>query len=122
MGRAALVLCLGLLAVSGVSATAQPQAQVTVAGDAGSTTPIRHWEVQTSAKAQEGGQAISRPGYDADGWLPVSGEATVMAGLLENGWYAHVFHGLELQRAGRHHFQVPWWYRTRFRLAEGNDG
>ena len=59
--------------------------RVDATGGAGSTTPIDHWDIQSSAKAQQGGQAISEPGFPTRGWYGASAHATVMAGLLENG-------------------------------------
>ena len=58
-----------------------------VDGDAGSATAITHWQIQSSAKAQQGGAEVSSAGYSTREWYPVSGRATVMAGLLENGRY-----------------------------------
>ncbi len=65
--------------------TAYAPTQVSV--EAGSATPIAHWQIQDSAKAQQGGAEISSTGFAATDWYPVSGRATVMAGLLENGTY-----------------------------------
>src|SRR5699024_10476680 len=57
----------------------------TLAGGAGSSVPIGHWQIQSSAKAQEGGHAISQPGYATDGWHPVdTPNATVIAGLMQS--------------------------------------
>lgn len=86
----------------------------------GSSTPIQHWQMQSSTLVRQGGQAVTASGYAADKWYPVGANATVMAGLLENGRYPNVFHGLELQRAGRQHFQIPWWYRATFELPAGD--
>jgi exo-1,4-beta-D-glucosaminidase len=58
-----------------------------VGGDAGSATAIAHWQIQSSAKAQQSGAEVSFAGYSTRDWYPVSGRATVMAGLLENGTY-----------------------------------
>lgn len=117
-----LALLFLLVAASAARAAGEVPIPVTVAGSAGSVTRIQHWALQTSAKAQDGGEAISDPGYAASHWLPVTGESTVMAGLLENGRYPDVFHGLEMQRAGRRHFEVPWWYRAQVRLSDAGDG
>lgn len=92
------------------------------AGDAGSTTAIAHWQIQSSAKAQDDGAAVSSAGYSTQGWYPVSGRATVMAGLLENGTYENVFFGDNLRAAGEpdssgYVFVTPWWYRTEFTVV-----
>jgi exo-1,4-beta-D-glucosaminidase len=96
----------------------------TSAGDAGSATAVAHWQIQTSAKAQESGAEVSSAGYPTHEWYPVSGRATVMAGLLENGKYENVFYGDNLRAASEpdssgHVFVIPWWYRTEFTVAEG---
>ncbi|HEX7324557.1 MAG TPA: glycoside hydrolase family 2 TIM barrel-domain containing protein [Rhodanobacteraceae bacterium] len=88
---------------------------------AGYATAIAQWQIQSSAKAQRGGAAISSDGFAAKDWYPVSGRATVMAGLLENGKYKDVFHGdnlraVEIPDAGHHRFVIPWWYRSEFTL------
>src|SRR5690349_13950886 len=66
---------------------ATPFAPTRVTGAAGSTTAVAQWQMQSSDKAQQAGAAISSAGFSTHGWYPVSGRATVMAGLLENGAY-----------------------------------
>ena len=66
-------------------------------GGAGSATAIAHWQIQSSAKAQQGGAEVSSAGYSTRDWYPVSGRATVMAGLLENGSYPNVFYSDNLR-------------------------
>src|SRR5690242_1261003 len=53
--------------------------------DSASATAIAHWQIQSSAKVQQSGHDVSSSGFSTRGWYPVSGRATVMAGLLENG-------------------------------------
>jgi exo-1,4-beta-D-glucosaminidase len=95
-----------------------------VSGDAGSATAIAHWQIQSSAKAQQSGAEVSSAGYSTKDWYPVSGRATVMAGLLENGTYQNVFYSDNLRAAEEpdssgNLFLIPWWYRTEFTVAEG---
>ncbi|WP_233842651.1 sugar-binding domain-containing protein [Dyella sp. 2HG41-7] len=90
---------------------------------AGSITAIAHWQIQSSDKAQQSGAEISKAGFSTDGWYSVSGRATVMAGLLENGTYKDEFYSDNLQAvqvpdASGNLFVNPWWYRTEFTLAE----
>jgi exo-1,4-beta-D-glucosaminidase len=94
---------------------------------AGSVTSIDHWQIQSGAKAQESGAEISSTGFSTGEWFPVSGRATVMAGLLENGKYEHLFYGDNLRAveepdASGTMFVVPWWYRTELTLDEGAPG
>jgi exo-1,4-beta-D-glucosaminidase len=93
-----------------------------VAGNAGSTTAIADWEIQTSGKAQQSGVEVSQAGFPTRGWYPVSGRATVVAGLLEDGVYRNVFYGENLRAVQEPDssgslFVIPWWYRTEFTLA-----
>jgi exo-1,4-beta-D-glucosaminidase len=95
-----------------------------VSGDAGSATAIAHWQIQSSAKAQQGGAEVSSAAYSTHDWYPVSGRATVMAGLLENGTYKNVFYSDNLRAAEEpdssgNVFVIPWWYRTEFNLTGG---
>jgi exo-1,4-beta-D-glucosaminidase len=95
-----------------------------VGGDAGSTTAIAHWQIQSSAKAQQSGAEVSSGGFPTHDWYPVSGRATVMAGLLENGKYENVFYGDNLRAveepdSSGNVFLIPWWYRTEFTVDEG---
>ncbi|WP_238481128.1 glycoside hydrolase family 2 protein [Dyella telluris] len=112
-----------------LSATPAVHAQVAyaptqVAADAGTTTAIGHWQIQDSAKAQQGGADISATGYPTEGWYPVSGRATVMAGLLENKTFKNdVFYGdnlraVQVPEASGNLFVVPWWYRTEITLPQ----
>jgi exo-1,4-beta-D-glucosaminidase len=98
-----------------------------VSGDVGSATAIAHWQIQSSAKAQQSGADISTAGYSTGEWYPVSGRATVMAGLLENGTYKDVFYSDNLRAAEEpdssgNVFVIPWWYRTEFSLTGGGRG
>jgi exo-1,4-beta-D-glucosaminidase len=95
-----------------------------VAGEAASATPIAHWQIQSSAKAQQGGADVSSSGYSTQDWYPVSGRATVMAGLLENGTYKDIFYSDNLRAveepdSSGNVFLIPWWYRTEFTLGQG---
>jgi exo-1,4-beta-D-glucosaminidase len=94
-----------------------------VDGNAGSATAIAHWQIQSSAKAQQSGAEISSADYSTHEWYPVSGRATVMAGLLENGTYKNVFYSDNLRSAEEpdssgNVFVIPWWYRSEFTLID----
>ena len=95
-----------------------------VDGGAGSTTAIAHWQIQSSAKAQQGGAEVCSQGFSTRDWYPVSARATVMAGLLENGTYPNIFYSDNLRAveepdAGAGLFVIPWWYRSEFTLGKG---
>jgi len=118
-----------LTALTGTSfaCAESPYTPARVDGDAGSTTAIAHWQIQSSAKAQESGAEVSAAGFPTGEWYPVSGRATVMAGLLENGKYENVFYSDNLRTvsdpdSSGNVFVVPWWYRTEFTVVEGEPG
>jgi exo-1,4-beta-D-glucosaminidase len=90
-------------------------------------TAIGHWQMQSSAIAQESGAEISSTEFSTHDWYGVSGHATVMAGLLENGKYDNVFYGDNLSAVGDPDangtpFVTSWWYRSEFTLDSGAPG
>ena len=116
----AALACTSLASAEGAFAPTQ------VDGNAGSATAIAHWQIQSSAKAQQSGAEISSADYSTRDWYPVSGRATVMAGLLENGTYKNVFYSDNLRAAEEPEssgnlFVIPWWYRTEFTVEAGRD-
>jgi len=122
-----------MLAAMAVSTTPAAYAQKTyaptqVSADAGSITAIGHWQIQDIAKAQQDGSDVSSAGYSTEGWYPVSGRATVMAGLLENGtfkndvFYSDNLRAVQVPEASGNLFVTPWWYRTEFTLAKDPTG
>ncbi len=125
-GLSAIRVMLALAALAGTSLAGAESAFVPtqVGVDVGSATAIAHWQIQSSAKAQQSGAEISSGGFSTREWYPVSGRATVMAGLLENGTYQNLFYSDNLRAAEEpdssgNVFVIPWWYRTEFTLAEG---
>ena len=121
---AGIAIMCAMAARAGSLAGAESTFSPTAVGEAGSTTALAHWQIQSSAKAQQSGAEISSAGYSTQGWYPVSGRATVMAGLLENGTYKNVFYGDNLRAAEEpdssgNQFVIPWWYRTEFTLVKG---
>jgi exo-1,4-beta-D-glucosaminidase len=117
-----------LLAAAPFACAESTYAPTPVTGSAGTTAAIARWQIQSSSKAQQSGADISSAGYSTQGWYAVSGRATVMAGLLENGTYKDdVFYGDNLRAveepdASGNLFVIPWWYRSEFSLADGSKG
>lgn len=129
--RARVFLLAMLALVAAPTATfahaASAYAATPVGDDAGAITAVAHWKIQSSAKAPQGGAEISSAGFSTRGWYPVSGRATVMAGLLENGVYKNVFYSdnlraVQVPDASGNLFVNPWWYRTEFGLAANARG
>jgi exo-1,4-beta-D-glucosaminidase len=118
-----VVAAFAALAGASLACAESPYAATLVDSNAGSTTAIAHWQIQSSAKAQEGGAEISSAALSTKDWYPASGRATVIAGLLENGKYENVFYSDNLRAVSEpdssgHVFVVPWWYRTEFTVDE----
>ncbi|HEX5353302.1 MAG TPA: glycoside hydrolase family 2 [Rhodanobacteraceae bacterium] len=63
---------------------------------------------------------ISSQNFTAKGWYPVKPRSTVFAGLIQNGRFSGVFTGDKLRRVNFEHFDIPWWYRTTFRLSDAD--
>jgi len=99
-----------------------------VSGDGGSVTAIDRWQIQDSSKAQQAGADISSTSFHTKGWYTVSGKATVMAGLLENGtykddvFYSDNLRAVQVPEASGNLFVTPWWYRSEFTLPNGPAG
>ena len=115
---------LAALAVTSLACAESAFTPTRMDGGAGSAIAIAHWQIQSSAKAQQSGAEVSSAGFSARDWYTVSGRATVMAGLLENGQYGDVFYGDNLRAveepdSSGNLFVIPWWYRTEFALIKG---
>jgi exo-1,4-beta-D-glucosaminidase len=121
-----LWVMIAMAAPAAIAQTAYTPTQVT--GDAGTTTAIGHWQIQDSARAQQSGADISLTGFSVKDWYPVSGRATVMAGLLENGTYKNdVFYSdnlraVQVPESSGNLFVTPWWYRAQFTLPKAPAG
>ncbi|MBV8157187.1 MAG: glycoside hydrolase family 2, partial [Dyella sp.] len=122
-----------MMAAVALWATPSASAQTTYAAtpiptDAGTVTAIARWQMQDSAKAQQGGAEISSSGFSTKEWYPVSGRATVMAGLLENGafkndvFYSDNLRAVQVPDASGSLFVTPWWYRSEFALPKDQAG
>jgi exo-1,4-beta-D-glucosaminidase len=118
---------LAALAGSSLARAESAFAPTRVDGDAGSVTAIAHWQIQSSAKAPQGGAEVSSVDFSTRDWYPVSGRATVIAGLLENAKYQNVFYSDNLRAveepdSGASLFVIPWWYRTEFTVVREAPG
>ncbi|WP_052489051.1 sugar-binding domain-containing protein, partial [Streptomyces sp. 150FB] len=91
----------------------------TAAGGAGSATPIRSWQVQSSTTVGDDGAALSAPGHSTHGWYVAPARSTVVAALLADGLYPDVFRSTNLRAIDPALFQVPWWYRSTFTVNGG---
>jgi exo-1,4-beta-D-glucosaminidase len=132
-----LVVCLLVLFLSaGVCAQHRSQHQT----PAGSRISLdRNWLIQSSAKIQAGGAAISRRTFRTSGWYRTSIPSTVVAALVDNKVYDDPYFGMNLRKipgcsypVGVNFsnqpmpedspFRVSWWYRSEFRLSPATQG
>ncbi|HEY8151081.1 MAG TPA: sugar-binding domain-containing protein, partial [Vicinamibacteria bacterium] len=121
LGRALLVV--GALGVAS-SARAQPPARLAL---------HEGWSLQSSEKASAGGEALSQPGFAAEGWYAITVPNTVVGALVENGTYPEPFFGMNLRSlpgmtypvaknfsllpmSPQSPFARSWWYRKEFDL------
>jgi hypothetical protein len=56
------------------------------------------WSLQSSAKLSEKGEALSQPGFNADGWHRVTVPNTVVGALVENGHFPDPYFGMNLRQ------------------------
>ena len=97
------------------------------------------WELQSSAKVAETGQAVSTPEYRPKGWYPVSVPTTVVAALVKAGVCPDPDFGMNLRQLpgvkysigtnfstrpmpSDSPFAVPWWYRKSFEIPADQHG
>src|SRR5262245_26246868 len=95
----------------------------------------RGWALQSSAKVQGAGDAISRPGYATEGWYSVTVPNTVVGALVEIGVFKDPYFGMNLRSIpgtkypiGQRFTLLPmpddspykpsWWYRKEFDVPD----
>ncbi|MGW3115649.1 glycosyl hydrolase 2 galactose-binding domain-containing protein [Streptomyces sp. NPDC001107] len=100
---------------------APPDRLTRVSSAPGSTTALTGYRIQSTAEVSDPAAEISSPGYPASGWYPTGSRSTVLAGLLANGVYADPFHSTNQQKIPKSDFQVPWWYRSDFTVADTSE-
>ncbi|WP_043665956.1 glycoside hydrolase family 2 protein [Streptomyces xylophagus] len=125
---ATAAIALGLLGTLTTSAWAgarepspQPRTQAPVTAvrsTAGSATPLSGYAIQSSAKVTDSAAAVSSPGYRPTGWYPAGARSTVLAALIADGIYRDPFYSTNQQKIPKADFQVPWWYRSDFTVAD----
>ena len=98
-----------------------------------------NWTVQSSAKVQEGGEALSTIQFSPKGWYAASVPSTVLNVLIENKVYPDPYFGMNLRSIpGTQYpiggnfanlpmppdspFRVSWWYRREFQLPSSYRG
>ncbi|MFG3019529.1 exo-beta-D-glucosaminidase [Streptomyces sp. NPDC048254] len=122
---ATAAVALGLLgslntsAWAGAHDPAHGPARITrVPSTAGSGTALSGYAIRSTADVSDSAAAVSSPGYPAKGWYPAGPRSTVLAALLADGLYDDPFVSTNLQKIPKSPFQVPWWYRSDFTVAD----
>ena len=99
----------------------------------------KSWTLQSSAKVQATGDAISRPGFKTEGWHTITVPNTVVGALVENGHFKEPYFGMNLRSIpgttypiGQRFTLLPmpedspykpsWWYRTELEVPEALAG
>jgi exo-1,4-beta-D-glucosaminidase len=89
------------------------------------------WRLQSSAKLQADGAALSKPGVNTSTWYPATVPATVVGALVEAGQFKNPYTAMNLRSLpGMSYaigtvfsrepmpldspYRVAWWYRTEF--------
>src|SRR5690242_6199655 len=121
--RRAVVAAIGTLLFASTS-RAQP-----------TRTPLASgWRIQSSAVVRAKGEAISRPGFSADGWHAATVPGTVVGALVEDGRFPDPYFGMNLRTMpgttypiGAQFALLPvpndspykpsWWYRREFEVS-----
>ncbi len=91
------------------------------------------WTIQSADSMTGNGEIISGAGFGTTGWYKTSVPATVLSVLVNNNVYPDPYYGMNLRSipgtdyplnknfsnlpmSDQSPFNVPWWYRTEFRL------
>ncbi|MFJ5533038.1 glycosyl hydrolase 2 galactose-binding domain-containing protein [Streptomyces sp. NPDC093261] len=102
------------------SAAAHPRV-TRIPSTPGSSTALSGFSIQSAAKVTDPPDAVSSPGYPASGWHPADPRSTVLAALFADGVYADPFYSANQQKIPNADFQVPWWYRSDFTVADPSE-
>lgn len=79
------------------------------------------WQLFSSETTNAQGSQISLPGFEPAVFHQIDIPATVMSGLIQNGYFGDVYYEARMEEIDREPFLVPWWYRKDFKV-EGEPG
>ena len=80
------------------------------------------WMIQSSRRVPERGEVLSSAAYNPRNWYPAVVPTTVLAALVNDKVYQDPYFGTNLRSipsatdSGDRSFEVPWWYRTTFKI------
>lgn len=99
------------------AAAPTPSSNVVVTAVPGDATVIPGFLLRSSGQTGDSGGAISTPGYNTSGWLPVAARSTVFAGQLQNGLFPDPYFSTNMRDVPTSAYTVPWWYRADITLG-----
>jgi len=77
----------------------------------------QHWYLSSSKTVGETLEEVQGQLEQLDLWQPAQVPGTVLGSLVEAGIYPDPFVGTRMDSIPRTDFEVPWWYKTSFTLA-----
>jgi hypothetical protein len=93
---------------------AEPDAPALARRGAGEWALARGWRMAEAPKVSDGGEAVSRPGYPAGGWLKATVPGTVLSTLVDRGVYPDPDHGLNNLAIPETLNKQDYWFRAEF--------
>src|SRR5215203_5693095 len=93
---------------------AEPEGPALARRGAGEWALARGWRMAEAPKVSGEGDAVSRPGYSADGWLRATVPGTVLTTLVDRGVYPDPDYGLNNLAIPETLNRQDYWYRTEF--------
>ena len=94
---------------------------IVVATGRSRSTRASGWALKSAGTVTDAGGTISKVGYRASGWYPVSLPSTVLAGLVANNVYKDIYFGTNLQSVPDLTTQ-DWWFRGEFSARGASTG
>ncbi|WP_406444832.1 exo-beta-D-glucosaminidase [Streptomyces sp. NBC_00631] len=114
-----LLCSLNTSAWAGARDPAHGPARITrVPSAAGSATPLSGYAIRSTADVSDSASEVSSPGYPTQGWYAAGPRSTVLAALLADGVHPDPFVSTNQEKIPKAPFQVPWWYRSDFSVAD----
>ena len=78
--------------------------------------------VQSSEKVNMGGDILSTPAAQTEGWIPAKVPSTIMGVLTDNGIEKEALTADDYAKIDKTQFDKSWWYRTTFNLPALKEG
>ncbi|MBN9349103.1 MAG: hypothetical protein J0H55_00320 [Chitinophagaceae bacterium] len=75
-----------------------------------------NWKMQSSSNVSATAKEISTPEFSSAGWYKAQVPGTVLGALVSDGVFKDIFFNRNLSEIPDSLFNVPWWFRTTFRL------